>query len=481
MLTDSTYTPSETETETEIETEIETETETETDVETDNSSIISVIVDNESWADYLDEDDVIDLEIQVYEMAYEIVGETVGKMHTSNYHTELTDEIAVQIFNTCIDAELVEEDDYNEIYKFVKERIGVFFETISSIPARSLTTTRILRKPNREYMRNKIAYLQSIPQPKQRTQEWYEFRYNLITASSIGNIFGTTSKINSLIYSKCKPLDCSIGNISNYVNIMTPMHWGNKYEPLTIMWYEKKYNTQVADFGCIRHNKYDFIGASPDGINIDADSSRYGRMIEVKNTTSREITGTPLDEYWIQMQLQMETCDLDECDFIETQFKEYADETAFYADFTMNDRGVILHFSKKNNDFGQIDNSPHYEYMPLNISIEKHAINEWIYAKKRELSDEYILYATLYWYLDDFSCILVQRNRQWFSQSLPKIRETWTIIEKERISGYDHRMPKKKQNQPIVITMLNRDNKQIKNLHISNSVCLVKLDEGFNR
>ena len=42
-----------------------------------------------------------------------------------------------------------------------------------------------------------------------------------------------------------------------------------------------------------------------------------------KNPTTRKLSGTPKKEYWIQMQLQMEVWDLDECDFLETVFKEY--------------------------------------------------------------------------------------------------------------------------------------------------------------
>ena len=49
-------------------------------------------------------------------------------------------------------------------------------------------------------------------------------------------------------------------------------------------------------------------------------------MLEIKNIVNREITGIPKKEYWVQMQLQMEVCNLPECDFLETRFKEYEDE-----------------------------------------------------------------------------------------------------------------------------------------------------------
>ena len=71
------------------------------------------------------------------------------------------------------------------------------------------------------------------------------------------------------------------------------------------------------------HKEYPYLLASPDGINIkELKNPRYGAF-EVKNPTNRELTGIPKKEYWIQMQLQMEVWDFDECDFLETVFKEY--------------------------------------------------------------------------------------------------------------------------------------------------------------
>ena len=80
------------------------------------------------------------------------------------------------------------------------------------------------------------------------------------------------------------------------------------------MYYEYINNTKVNEFGCIKHTKHDFLAASPDGIVCDMSSNLYGRMLEIKNVVSRTITGAKM-EYWIQMQLQMEVCDLNECDF----------------------------------------------------------------------------------------------------------------------------------------------------------------------
>ena len=176
-----------------------------------------------------------------------------------------------------------------------------------------------------------MLHIENKPQPEQRTKEWYEFRQNLITASNAWKALKSQATINQLIVEKCKQID-----VSKYdsINTSTPMHHGNKYEELSIMFYEKKYKTKIKDYGCIKHDKFDFIGASPDGINVDKTSLRYGRMLEIKNPTSRELTGIPKEDYWIQMQLQMETCNLNECDFLETVFKEYESKDEFMEDGT---------------------------------------------------------------------------------------------------------------------------------------------------
>ena len=123
----------------------------------------------------------------------------------------------------------------------------------------------------------------------------------------------------SLIYEKCKPLK----KHGSSVNIESAFHHGHLYEPLSTMIYEYMYDTTIGEFGCIKHKNYSFLRASPDGINIKETNDLFGRLVEVKNPVSRKLTGTPKKEYWIQMQLQMEVWDLNECDFLETVYKDY--------------------------------------------------------------------------------------------------------------------------------------------------------------
>jgi hypothetical protein len=221
------------------------------------------------------------------------------------------------------------------------------------------------------------------------------------------------------------------------------------------MVYETRNRTTLGEFGCIQHDTYPFIGASPDGINIEPASPIYGRMVEIKNIVNREITGRPKEEYWIQTQIQMEVCDLDECDFVETRFKEYESKEDYDADSTVtqgytasgNEKGVILWFqtAPRVTQYGDI--SPPiqlYEYAP--IGATPYEYDKWevdMFAKHERLGSIWV--RTIYWYLDQYSCVLVRRNRLWFEEAVPVLEQLWKTIEEERSSGFEHRAPAKRK------------------------------------
>ena len=161
-------------------------------------------------------------------------------------------------------------------------------------------------------------------------------------------------------------------------------------------------------------------------------------------------------EYWIQMQLQMETCDLNECDFLETRFIEYESSADFIndVDFSSNQtigvnnnkftyRGCILHFEGKN--------GPIYEYHKFGLTLDE--IKTW----ENTIMNNYpecCWVQTIYWKLTEISCILVLRNHTWFIKALPYIELIWNIIETEKTKDYSHRAPKKRnRNDKLVSTL----------------------------
>jgi hypothetical protein len=51
----------------------------------------------------------------------------------------------------------------------------------------------------------------------------------------------------------------------------------------------------------------------------------------------------------------------------------------------------------------------------------------------------------VYWWLDEVSCVLVERNRLWFSRVIDQMSVFWDTILAERKSGYAHRAPTKRK------------------------------------
>lgn len=367
----------------------------------------------------------------------EFVNNNVLSLSNSSFDKELTTYIYDNVKINLLDmySKSNKQIIKKKLKKIIKKTTKYSWKKV--IPYRSYKDSfirNIKSKSNFINLKNKVDYLRNIPQPQQRTDEWYQFRHNLLTASSIWKTLSTQSNINNIIYEKCKPF-----TLFKSPSLDSPLHWGQKYEPVSIELYENLYNTKIEDFGCIKHPKYPFIGASPDGINIDQENPRYARMLEIKNVVNREINGIPKMEYWIQMQVQMETCDLNECDFLETQFLEYHNYDHFMSDGTFTttednkQKGIMLLFNNNGNTF--------YEYAPINIEEERYQIWEEDMFKKHS-ECEWI--RTIYWKLEKLSNILVLRNKLWFRQALPKFRDVWETILEERVTGYEHRAPKRR-------------------------------------
>jgi hypothetical protein len=140
------------------------------------------------------------------------------------------------------------------------------------------------------------------------------------------------------------------------------------------------------------------------------------------------------------MQLQMEVCNLDECDFVETKFIEYDGFQQFMEDQT-TDKGVIAVFVK--------DNKFIYEYMPFeqNINIDKWTENM---IEKYKYDGEW--FKNIYWKLEVFSCVLVKRNKEWFNVAINYLDELWKIVCEERQTGEFIKRAPKKRSQPVNIT-----------------------------
>ncbi len=311
-----------------------------------------------------------------------------------NFDDILYDSIH-KVFMDAYGDEITIFEDY-DISELINDAIDIYFSTHNP---RSYSGTFYPINSDYDALEKHLKKNMKKEQPEQKTEAWYKFRHSMLTASSIWKCLSSTGIKNGLIYSKCQPSD---KNSKRGVNINSAMHWGHKYEPLSTLIYEEEHNTEIAEVGCVRHDTISFIGASPDGINVKRDNPLFGRALEIKNPVSRELTGTPKLDYWIQMQIQMEVWNFEEVDFLETVFKEYDCEEDFIKDGTYNktksgkQKGVIVAF---------LGTKPIYEYMPFNLTQEEG--EKWIDDKIDEYTSKYTWVQNIYWYLDDVSCVLV--------------------------------------------------------------------------
>ncbi len=443
------------------------------DTECDGGDILSLMPENPDYEQLFED---------IGTMIDDYVRENVGRMSNPSFHDELTayvfDQLRIVMFASVGETHAVDSERAHYLmHRMIETGMKYYFTNLNDCdrirfsPWRSeevdeddcndaINTENKCHRITAELI-SKVYALQAIQnQTEQRTDAWYARRHSLITASAAWKAFGTDSVVNQLIYEKCKPYVAAPED--EFINVDSPLHWGQKYEFLSAQLYQLKNNTRIGEFGCIQHPdpRLSFIGGSPDGINIDDSSPLFGRMVEIKNIVNREITGVPKEEYWIQMQIQMAVCGMEECDFVETRFKEYDDAQDYYDDVQIDyayanasakrdcddcgcERGIILYFADLRT------RKPHYEYMPMEYrdveTQEAWVSNTIARFEKSPSQSEYIWIRNIYWKLDQYSCVLVKRNHAWFNDyAAPRLERVWRTIESERITGYDHRAPKKR-------------------------------------
>ena len=392
--------------------------------------IVSSVINEEERTDYV---------IECASFLYDYLESNPKLLNDYYFEDKIMKELSEYIEDTFenIDDDIEYQQDLDEIFE---DAIELLYQVI---PRRScignhvtIDATSVPEYKKSIDKRIEIIRIKDKTQPPQRTPEWFEKRHNLLSASTFWKSMDSERNKNAIIYEKCCPIN---PDKYKHVNINSSLHWGQKYEPVSQMYYEYMYDAVIEEFGCIPHSSYSFLGASPDGINVKEDSQRYGRMLEIKNIVNRDITGIPKKEYWVQTQLQMECCDLDECDFLECRFKEYENEQDFKNDGKFNrtidgkHKGVMVMF--------QSDTlKPYYEYAPFDCSEEE--FNEW-YDLIMEKNNDKMWVQNIYWRLDEVSCVLIERNRYWFNSIIKEVEELWNTVLHDRVNGYEHRKPGK--------------------------------------
>ena len=120
---------------------------------------------------------------------------------------------------------------------------------------------------------------------KQRTEEWYNERKKIITATDVATILECNPYMK-----KSELLQNKITNKEIIENDI--IKWGIDYEDSVIKFYNELKNKQIDEIGLIIHNDYKWLGASPDGI------INNNKLIEIKCVWTRNITNEIPLIYW---------------------------------------------------------------------------------------------------------------------------------------------------------------------------------------
>ena len=284
-----------------------------------------------------------------------------------------------------------------------------------------------------EKLSSHLEYLKNLPQPEQRSEEWYQYRNNMLTASDLHR--GLTSRDKTrlqLINSKC--------GVSRSISSNASCLHGIRYEDVAIAVYEKRNNCKVEDYGCIQHPTIKIFGASPDGIVSSSNKQLVGRMLEIKCPYSRVIDGLPKKEYFAQIQGQLEVCDLEYCDFLECDIKEYNSHQDLMEDHQDTDElewGVIIQIY-------DIKEAKNKDIICEYIDASKEELEDWIDQRiDIILEDDNLEYIkAVWWKLRLYSCVLVKRDRELFQSFIPGINKFWEDVEYYREKGILDTNPK---------------------------------------
>ncbi|AUF82270.1 YqaJ-like viral recombinase [Tetraselmis virus 1] len=244
-------------------------------------------------------------------------------------------------------------------------------------------------------IKNYIDILKKLPPGiEQRTPAWYAARENMVTGS----------ELQSAIEGRKQFFENKLGGPDGWNKLKDnpAIKWGVKYEPVATELYERRNNCKVHEFGLLPHPVMPNVGASPDGI------TDLGIMLEIKCPFSRQITGKIKTDYATQIQMQLDTTELYECDFLECKIEEYKSVNDFVQDTSDSDPRL----TKSGKEKGVIWKTDTDHEVSPDLTTEE--MVKW--AEERPGSS--------FWRIVIYNCVRVEKNESFIRDLKPKIEET---------------------------------------------------------
>ena len=267
-------------------------------------------------------------------------------------------------------------------------------------------------------------------QTAQHTADWYAERSHRLTASEFSQILD--GRRGALLRQKLAAAPSGFGTpigISQPDGDMNATTWGHRFEPVTRRIYELEVagvGTVCDTLGRFTHPTTSWLSASPDGVVLSG--SRAGRLLEIKSPKTRKPGDFVPQEYYVQMQIQMEVCDVDVVDFVEAQF---AQRHSDLFEVSEQDQDACNHAAWKGRIEvrGLLEDSSTWSYR-YTAPVED--LEDAVFA-----DDEVTVYPVLessVWWLIALHPRTVLRNKLWWSAiGWPNAQLFWAEVESLRL------------------------------------------------
>jgi hypothetical protein len=300
--------------------------------------------------------------------------------------------------------------------------------------------------PNREWTQMsleqklaKVKAIQEAPQIPQRSEEWFKHFGKVLTASEFSALFTNTKKRRDLVMSKVNPsTDTTSYQLACPTEGMTALGWGIRFEPVVKQLLEYRDKCKLFEPGRLYHKTNTRLAASPDGLIAEAlHTEQLARLVEIKCPYSRTIGGEIPSDYWIQMQIQMEVADIDECEYIEVELVSKRSNQKEPLDLSGTTYQGIVYLVKKQVEEGEPFDYK-YLYGPIDLKEEP------------EFPQGYECVERIPWGLKRWHRKLVSRDRIWYESTKSWQDTFWNDVELVKQGGEIQQPVSKKQDVCLI-------------------------------
>ena len=262
-----------------------------------------------------------------------------------------------------------------------------------------------------------VVRLRGLVATVQKSQAWYLEKLNVLTASEFGHVLQSGSRHREVVRSKLG-VGTGMPELTVSLGHRDSLSWGTRFEPVIKSVYEQVIAGHVAELGRIRHPVLERLGASPDGI-VET-GMRCGRLVEFKAPVSRKLETDIIPyEYYSQVQVQMEVCDVELADYCECRI---VSGPTWSAVASHRSRPAFVGCVA----VVEVNGIWSYAYSPL-YSDDAEGRDSAMAWNPEGLIEKHV------WQLLDWQLITFKRNRRWWSMvGLPGYEQFWKTVDAAR-------------------------------------------------